>query len=447
MSRDSLQLPANWNAAWSATLRWGRLLAGFSALQILVQFLSFGAGIQIIRALPKPDYAKYVVAGTAISFVGLLSDLGLSQAVLAVGGQFAAEPARLYRIAAAALRARRILLAAGAVAMVIGYPLVFRQRNWPQAECWIFILISLATAWFQAGYSPRAALLKVQRRFIFCQSVEAGAAAFRCCLMAAVTLVGMTPQNALLANLFVTGLQYVFIASKTPLAWQKDNSQSTEPDERKLLWRFCRPLIASTLYYAFQGQLTIWLLAFFGNSLYLANIGALGRLGQATLLFEVCISSIAVPYFAALVHRRVIVLRFLGYSLMVGIVILALIGSGLAIPQLWLWILGSRYTGLRIELLLMLTSAGEAFATGAFYFISIARRSTRNQWLAIPCSVCGFAVALLIARPTSTRGAITIEIIRQIPVLALQAFLAWRAVSMTVPVPPRHLAEEAVLPA
>jgi len=404
------------------------MLAGFWALQAVVQALAFAAGILVVRTLSKEDYAKYTVVGAAIAFTGLLSDLGLSQAMLAVGGQFASQPARLERIIRAGLRWRRKLLVFGLLGLLWALAYIFHERSWPLTEFWWLVWISAATVWFQAGYDVRSALLKIQRRFILCQAIEAGAAALRCILIGALALWRMTVSTALLANLVASGLRYGVLSRSTPLAREPQREAEAAFEENTLLWAFCKPLIVPVLFYAFQGQITVWLLAFFGSSPSLADLGALGRLGQALVLLNVCISSIAIPYFAGLEARETVMNRFLVYAAVIGLIFAALVSSGAVFPQLWLAVLGWRYAQLNSELVLLLGSVGEAFATGAFYAIAIARRRTQRQWLSVPLSLLGFGVALLVARPTSTSGAIWIDIVRQIPLLLLQFSLASAAV-------------------
>jgi hypothetical protein len=90
MSSQQSEIASLWRAtAWGPGLasaaRWTRMLAGFSALQAVVQALAFAAGILGADAFER-RLRKYTVVGAAIAFTGLLSDLGLSQASWRWGG-------------------------------------------------------------------------------------------------------------------------------------------------------------------------------------------------------------------------------------------------------------------------------------------------------------------------------------------------------------------------
>ena len=69
-------------------IEWGRLLAGYSFVQAAAQGLGFLAGITVVRALPKEDYACFMIVNTIGPVMNLLSDTGITNSLSAIGGKF-----------------------------------------------------------------------------------------------------------------------------------------------------------------------------------------------------------------------------------------------------------------------------------------------------------------------------------------------------------------------
>ena len=61
--------------------------AEYTGLQVVVQAIGFAIGLAVIRLLSKDEYASFTVASSVAGTVAVLSDLGLSSALLAVAGR------------------------------------------------------------------------------------------------------------------------------------------------------------------------------------------------------------------------------------------------------------------------------------------------------------------------------------------------------------------------
>ena len=60
------------------------------------------------------------------------------------------------------------------------------------------------------------------------------------------------------------------------------------------------PSIPNVIFYAFQGQVSILLITFFGHTTAVASIGALRGLGQVFVLFSQMTPLLIEPYFASM---------------------------------------------------------------------------------------------------------------------------------------------------
>ncbi len=67
--------------------RWFSLLAKFASAQLVIQVLGFLSGILIVRHLSKPDYAWFTIANSLAATMNMLADVGVSGALMAVGGE------------------------------------------------------------------------------------------------------------------------------------------------------------------------------------------------------------------------------------------------------------------------------------------------------------------------------------------------------------------------
>src|SRR5271157_4474947 len=76
-------------------LRWAKIISAFTGIQLLIQFVAFLSGILIVRNLTKADYAVYTVAISSHIILIILSDLGIGNALLALGGRVWNDDLRL----------------------------------------------------------------------------------------------------------------------------------------------------------------------------------------------------------------------------------------------------------------------------------------------------------------------------------------------------------------
>jgi hypothetical protein len=149
--------------------------------------------------------------------------------------------------------------------------------------------------------------------------------------------------------------------------------QDADPHHVKEITHLMTPALPGLVFTAFQGQITIFLVATFGDTTGIAQIGALARFGQFFAIFAALNQVLVGPRFAQLPPERI-----LGRT-MQAVVVAAAFGalvSGLAFafPEPFLLLLGHSYANLRREIGWSMVGGGISLGTGLVYTINVARR-------------------------------------------------------------------------
>jgi hypothetical protein len=147
---------------------------------------------------------------------------------------------------------------------------------------------------------------------------------------------------------------WAFIRMRRIAEGLMDPDAPESPEIRRNIWAVVRRVLPGAVYFCLSGQIGIFIISFLGSSVKVAQIGALGRFGQAFNAILVLVSTIAVPRFARLPSLRGLLLaRYFQVSLVLavaGALSVVLVG---AFPARVLWILGRQYADLGPELLLL----------------------------------------------------------------------------------------------
>src|ERR1700734_562622 len=88
--------------------QWFTIILTYTAFQTIVQGITLLCGVLVIRTLSKNDYAIYAVAGSALGLISNLSDLGIGNALLALGGRVWRDESAMGSLVVTALSIRRV---------------------------------------------------------------------------------------------------------------------------------------------------------------------------------------------------------------------------------------------------------------------------------------------------------------------------------------------------
>lgn len=141
----------------------------------------------------------------------------------------------------------------------------------------------------------------------------------------------------------------------------------------KEMIKYLIPLLPGALYMAFQGQISIFLIAGFGHIQEIAKVGALGRLGQLFVLLTTSNSVLLAPYIAK-TPRQKLPKRYLVAASVVCAVALILCLMGIYLPDLFLFILGPQYHGLHVEVALTIAASSISYLSTGLWAMNSSRK-------------------------------------------------------------------------
>jgi len=379
-------------------------LLSTTVLQGVLQILTFAAGIVVIRLLAEDQYAYYTIANATLGTLAVLTDSGISQWVMSRGGSVWQDRERLGAvIACAMLLRRRFALIAGAVAIPVLCLLLLRQgANWQTAllVCLSILPLFISTLTSQL-YEAVGRLHQVLWPLQRTQLIGMG---MRVVLSAASLLVlpyaWIASAAAGVAQMWVTVRQRIIASGKADLR------AAPNPDDRKNMHAQVARMAPGAVYYAFSGQINIWIISIFGTSQTVAQVGALGRLAMAFNVLMAVISMVWVPRFARLppVARR-LRLWFWRSQAAVALVLMAMVLAVAAFPEHVLWVLGPRYADLHQELLVAVVAGALALQSASSYVLSAARGIVINPVVMIPVAIA-MQVVLTAVLPVSTTAGV-----------------------------------------
>ena len=295
----------------------------FSVWQILAQSVQLTTGFLLIRWLSYDAYAQY---GLTIGFqttLAILVDLGLTGAILALVGQRINDPQVMSRYMGAAWRQRTWLLL---IIVPVSAPVFFwlgHSHGWPAGSIALLFTSIIASLFFQGlvGIYVPALVTHHQWTSLFRPSVSLGVARL-------LVLQGLQVMSWLGAAVvcWINVLVALAAAALYRPATRPYGSMPRERDaeaEREMR-KYLAPLIPGAIFYAFQGQIQLFLIAFFGSVQSVAEVAALGRLGALFAFFLSFIHMLLIP----LVARAPLEQLANRYALVLGGTVL--VGGGIA---------------------------------------------------------------------------------------------------------------------
>ncbi|TDD94671.1 lipopolysaccharide biosynthesis protein [Flavobacterium cellulosilyticum] len=330
-----------------------KLISIVGSTEILLKGIGFISGILIVRLLPIQEYAFYTLANTMLGTLVVLTDGGISNGVMALSGKVWQDPKKLGSILATGLDLRRkfAVITLLFAAPIIIYLLVLNKASWLTA---LLILLSLIPA-FYADLSDSLLEItpKLHQDIASLQKNQLTVGFGR--LMLTLLTIFIFPWTYVI--LLASGLPRIYGNLKLKKINEKfvDSNQKPDPIIRKEILRIVTRILPNIIFFAFSGQIVIWILSVFGNTNELASIGALGRFSILIGLFTSVLATLFIPRFSRLGdHKSKILKAFFIFQLILflfsGFVMLIV----LLFPAQMLWILGASYSGLTSELFLII---------------------------------------------------------------------------------------------
>ena len=352
--------------------RWIALISVFLAGQGSVQVLNLVIGFLLLRWLSVEAYAQYSVAFGFQSTLGLLVELGFSGSILALVGDRGFDKKVVGTYIRSVKYFRNRLLVVMFPIAAIAFPLVTFKQGWDWTTQLLLFVSIVSSVFFQGWvsyYSPPLLIHQQIKQLYKPQIISAIGRIILCFILYLTsTLTSWTTAWVSSAVIAVNGLLY-----QRNTKHLIDEPLDNDPKINREILRYLGPLIPVITFSAFQGQISLALITIFGETKSIAEVAALGRLGQLFLILGAFNRVLVAPYIAK-VNSENLAKKY--FQIFIGSVTIAAILSAIAFvfPQSLLWILGSKYQNLINEVGWVIAASSFSYVANVLEVMNSSRR-------------------------------------------------------------------------
>jgi O-antigen/teichoic acid export membrane protein len=402
-----------------------RRIGNYMLVQGAVQIIGFSSGILLVRWLPQREYAFFTIVNAMQATLMMLADIGISVGLISIGGRVWQDRHRFGELINTALAVRRKL--ATAVVLIVAPILYAMLTKNGASSSYTLLLIVVVVAGFsiQLAVDIYSVVPRLHSDIGRIQKID-----FICAIVRLLLVVG-------LVYLFATAGLAVAIASATFLlqyflfrayaAKVVDLKANENPEDRREIVRLIKKLAANALFYCFQGQITVFLISFFGrHAASVAEVGALGRLAMIFTILMNMLANIFVPAFARCQDKRKLRYLYAGIAAVVILFSAVVLGSAALFPEQFLFVLGNRYTHLRHELLLMIGVAVITALSGTLWLLNASKAWINGAWLYVPLTLVTQIALIPFTDFSTVAGVLIFNLISGVPSLFLNLALSYR---------------------
>jgi O-antigen/teichoic acid export membrane protein len=387
-----------------------RALAHYFTAQGVTIAANLFYGLLCVRLLPSSEYAKFVVLFGVQGTLVVLMDVNFSGTLIPLIGD-RINNHKLIADYVASLRQLSYwafgLVGAGTV---VCYPLLVRHRNWNWTIVASMILILLVSTWFvRIGSAYGTVLILLRKRSLWYRAQMISSVGTLLALGVFLKLHWLGPFTAILINVF--GLIYVGTNYYLHAHRLLGTSGTPAPELKRAIVGLALPNVPQAIFYALQGQISLFLITYFGHTQSVSSVGALARLGQIFVIFKQGNMLFVEPYFAKLPKAR---MRS-SYTITLAItaaISLAVMQVSLSFPQALLWLLGPQYSGLRMEVQLAVGAGAVSFFSSVLWSIHSAQKFVYwwNVGLSIALTIAVQVLFIVKADMSTVRGVLMLTL-------------------------------------
>ncbi len=297
-------LPQAEPPAESRVKRWSRVLLHFAAGQAGIQLIGLLTGFFLLRAMSVQAFAQYSAAFAFQTTLMLLVDMGFSGSIIALVGDRGHEPITIGNYIRVARHYRVRMFIVLAVISAVGFRFLTTKQPWDfgvKVGLWVAII---SAVFFQGNMMYSAPLL-IHRRLKEFYRAQALPATIR---LVTALILGfarvLTGWAAALIGSATIALQgYMYRHSAQPLI---NEPEAPDQEIMREMRTYVAPMWPGLIYFAFQGQITVGIISYFGKSNNIAEVAALGKLGQFFVFLGAMNAVLIEPYVAQLPRKRLL---------------------------------------------------------------------------------------------------------------------------------------------
>ncbi len=360
------------NLPYTSVSRWTKLMSTFVAGQGAVQLIQIVSGFFLIRWLSVEEYAQYSVAFAFQNTAQMLVEFGFSGAIVALVGNRTHDKKVIGNyIKAGRFYRNRFFIVVG-VGCLILFPMLTAKHQWPLSVTILLLLCILSNLYFSGLISYYSSPLKIHQKLgdLYHTQVKNG-------ILRALLIAVFYVSSAL--NAWLAALSNSLLTIANGVAFRKkavtfvEEPESASAEVRKEMFDYIRPIMPGIIFAAFQGQIMVFIISIFGQTESIAEVGALSRIGQLYVILNMAGGVLIAPYIAkqkkeGLFSKYISILGlYLGLAFCVVVV-------AYIFPDLFLWIIGSKYYHLESELVLLLITFGLGMINGVMWNMNASRK-------------------------------------------------------------------------
>ncbi|MFC5863971.1 lipopolysaccharide biosynthesis protein [Acidicapsa dinghuensis] len=337
--------------------------------QLGVQVLT---GFMLLRWLSIEAYAQFSLAyGFQLTLMSLM-DLGFTSTIVPLVGEKREDKALVGRYVRAAKYWRDLSFWVFAPFTCAGFLYVMHKHQW---NWWLQIglassvLLTLHSSGRVSCFSAPLFLFRRLKEYYVPQTITALLRVLSYLVLYTFGLLGSFVAAGLSA-LIITVNGVVLKREAAPfMEWPNTNDRETN---REVL-RYILPAIPAIAFSAFQAQISLFLVSIFGGTTNIAEVAALGRLGQIFTMLMTFNIMVIEPYMARREKAQVLP-AYLGFIAATVVICIPLVLIAFRFPMPFLWLLGNKYMSLTGEIGWVVMSACISHLAGLIWIMNRSRK-------------------------------------------------------------------------
>ena len=349
-----------------------RIVTGFIFGQGMSQGVSMLAGLLLVRRLSVEAYAQFGLATGFQTVFSVLMDLGFASTIVPLVGDRREDRALVGRYVRSAryLRNRTywILAPVGSILFLA----VTHRHHW-SLTIQLLLLASVLVSLYSSGkVSYFAAPLFVfgRLREYYLPQVISGVGRLLAYLALAVVggLNAWTAAGLSALNITVNGM-LIHKASRRYFEWPVRD----DPKVDKELVTYILPATPAIIFSAFQSQISLFLISFFGGTVNIAEVSALSRIGQIFAVLTTFNVIVIEPYISRQ-SRPGLLRKFALFIILASTLCAPLVIMAFAWPQIFIWIIGQKYIAVQSLMGWFILSCCMNFVSTLLWIMNRARK-------------------------------------------------------------------------
>ncbi len=402
-----------------------KMVGNFAFVQAMVQLIGFASGILLVRWLNQNEYAYFTIANTTQGTINILADMGISIGLISIGGRVWQDRYRFGQLITTAQHFRRKL---GTLAILVVTPILYwlLKRN-GASNFYAAVLIGaiLLGLLVQFSIGVLSVVPRLRSDVSRIQTIDLTGAITRLIVLVGSVFLFLNAGVAVLVSSMVFVLQYWMLRKYA--AGMVDLSAPENAKDRAAMIGFIKNQAANAVFFCLQGQITIFLISFFGNrATSVAEVGALGRLAMIFTVMGQVLTNIFVPAFARCQLRAKLRLQYFAIVAGVAGCCGTVMAAAAFFPNQFLFVLGSKYSHLQHELLLMVAGTVINVFTGTLWFLNASKAWVAGAWLYIPLTLATQIALIPYTDFSSVSQVLLFGVISAVPNLLLNMVLSYR---------------------